>query len=91
MMIVFSFFANDAQYIRPFLDPSRSASGDRLLKMVSVRILNSCENFVIAPRFWNGLDDRKKSAIRDFYDSSSWTDGRDLETQDSMLFGPEEP
>ena len=89
MMVVFSFLKNHAQYIRPFLEPFRAVSGDRLLQMVSVRTLNSCENFVIAPSFWNGLNDSKKRAIRDFYVSSLLADAGDLENRDFMLFSPD--
>jgi hypothetical protein len=89
VMVVFSFLRNHAQYICPFLEPFQASSGDQLLKMVSVRVLNSCENFVIAPRFWNGLDNSKKMAIRDFYVSSLLTDVSDLENYDFTLFSPE--
>ena len=90
VMVVFSFLRNHARYIYPFLAPFRAASGDRLLEMVSVRVLNSCENFAIAPRFWNGLDDSNKRAICDFYISSLLTDASDLENQHFMLFSPEQ-
>ena len=86
--VVFSFLRNHAQHIRRFLAPFQAASGDRLLEMVSVRVLNSCENFVIAPRFWSGLDNSKKTAISDFYASTLLTDSDDFHNQRLMLFTP---
>ena len=55
--------------------------------MVSVRVLNTCENFAIAPQFWNGLDDSIKRAICDFYASSLLRDASDLGNRHFMLFG----
>lgn len=89
-MVIFSFLRSDARHIRPFLEPFQAASGDRLLEMVSVRVLNTCENFVIAPHFWNVLDESRKRRIRDFYVSSILTDASDFENQHFMLFSPEQ-
>ena len=60
--------------------------GDERLKVLSARILNSCENFVIAPRFWDSLADSEKESIRDFYISSLFADALDISRKDLMLF-----
>lgn len=86
-MILFSFLRSHSDSIRPFLETFQAVSGDRLLEMVSVRVLNTCENFAIAPQFWNGLDDSIKRAICDFYASSLLRDASDLGNRHFMLFG----
>jgi hypothetical protein len=85
---VFSYLNDHARCIRPILEPFRAASGAQRLRMLSARVLNSCENFVIAPGFWNGLDDSRKRAIRDFYVSSLLVDAEDSGREDLMLFSP---
>jgi hypothetical protein len=90
-MILFSFLRSHANYIHPFLETFKAASGDRLLQMISVRILNTCENFVIAPPFLNGLDDSTRREICDFYASSLLADATALENHHFMLFSPKHP
>ena len=83
---VFSYLKDDAQYIRPVVAPFRTLSGAQRLRALSARILNSCENFVMAPGFWNGLDVSSKKAIRDFYVSSLLVDAEDCGRENLMLF-----
>jgi hypothetical protein len=90
VMVIFSFLSCDARYIEPFIEPFKAASGERLLRMISARVLNSCENFVLAPDFWNALGDMRKNAICDFYVASLWTEETDLGNPDLMLFSPEQ-
>jgi hypothetical protein len=52
-MIIFSFLREHALQIRPFMRPFKKVWNDRLLEMVSVPILNWCENFVILPNSWS--------------------------------------
>jgi hypothetical protein len=85
-MIVFSFLREHAIYIRPFLRPFKRSSGDQLLEMLSVRVLNSCENFVIAPRFWHAISDSDRSAIQDLFAESLLVDASDLGNRHITLF-----
>lgn len=85
-MAIFSFLRSHERSIRPFLDTFRATSGERLLAMISVRVLNSCENFVIAPHFWNGLDGSARKVIHDFYVSSLLRDASDLANRHFTLF-----
>ena len=89
IVILFSFLNRHARHLRPFLEPFQAASGDRRLQLVSARILNSCENFVLAPNFWNGLTTSRQKEMTDFYASSVLTNARDLDDQEFMLFSPE--
>ena len=85
-MAIFSFLRSHERSIRPFLDTFQATSGERLLAMISVRVLNSCENFVIAPHFWNGLDGSARKVIHDFYVSSLLRDASDLANRHFTLF-----
>jgi len=85
-MIVFSFMREHALHIRPFLRPFKRSTGDRLLEMVSVRVLNSCENFVIAPRFWHAISDSDRSAIQELFADTLLVNASDLDSRHVMLF-----
>jgi hypothetical protein len=85
-MIIFSFLREHAVRIRPFLRPFRRSSGDQLLELVSVRVLNSCENFVIAPRFWHAISASDRRGIQDLFAESLLVDASDLGNRHVMLF-----
>jgi hypothetical protein len=87
-MIVFSFLRCHERYIWPFIDPLTAASGDTLLRMISLRVLNSCENFVLAPTFWNAFSDQQKAVVHDLFVASLFSDITELPNKDVMLFSP---
>lgn len=68
--VVFSFLANEAPHVLPFLQPFISASGETLLQLLSVRILLSCENFVLCPRFWKDVGPSRRQAIAGLFSAS---------------------
>lgn len=68
--IVFSFLASEAAQVLPFLRPFMSLSGEMLLELLSARILISCENFVLSPRFWSAISLLRKRAIAELFVTS---------------------
>ena len=83
---VFSFLSSEMNHISAFLKPFQLASGEALLQLLSVRILQSCENFVLSPRFWNGLAQSKRQAIAGLFLTTILRDGQASQNSDLMLF-----
>ncbi len=88
VLIVFSFLQDHEQHIQPFLSRFQTAADDELLRRVSVQVLNSCENFVVAPSFWNALEVSKRMAMQELFCRSIGRDLKGFEASNCTLFSP---
>lgn len=65
--IIFSYLAEDEEYIKSEIQGILNASAKRRLWQVSERIIGASENFVISPTYWNSLSKKKRDTIVTYY------------------------
>ena len=53
-----------------------------------MQVLNSCENFVVAPSFWNALEVSKRMAMQELFCRSIGRDLEGFEASDCTLLQP---
>lgn len=64
---IFSYTASDATLARGDLAPLLGSSPEGLPLMLSMRLLNSCQNFVLAPAFVAGWSKEKVARVERFF------------------------
>lgn len=80
---VFSYTARDAQVVRPELDRVLGAKGVDQQMALSQILLNSCENFVLAPAFFDSWPTEKRQAVTEYFMKTLFSD--DLAEHDERL------
>jgi hypothetical protein len=65
--VVFSAVTNDAQFVAGYLDRILTSHGGAQKLLLSKLILQSCDNFVMAPSYYESLSAERKASICDFY------------------------
>ncbi len=83
---VLSYTKADAAIARTALDRILNASGHHQLYELSKRLLNSCENFVIAPVHFDTWPASKRTAIRNYYVQTLLKDYLGHDDPDLYLF-----
>ena len=83
---VFSYLPPDASPARAVLQPVLTSTGDRQKYELSRRILNSCENFVIAPAYFDTWTDGKKRVVREYFTRTILVEEMGYESPDLGLF-----
>ncbi len=83
---ILSYTKADAPVARTALDRILRASGHHQLYELSKRLLNSCENFVIAPEHFKTWSEPKRAAIRDYYIRTLLKDQLGHDDPDLYLF-----
>lgn len=67
VVVVFSTTATDAPFVVSYLNRILTADGFYQKYLLSKLILQFCENFVIAPKYYDSLTQERKDAIQEFF------------------------
>lgn len=85
-VIILSYTRGDAAAARGSLDRILSATGPHRLYELSKRLLNSCENFVVAPAHLDTWPEAKRDTIRAYFLRTLLKDALDYEHEALYLF-----
>jgi hypothetical protein len=86
VMIAFSAVPRDAPFATPYLDRILCSDGQFQKYLLSRLILQSCDNFVMAPTYYNSLTQERKDAICQFYVETIVENAEDHEDERLYLF-----
>lgn len=81
--VFFSYTVPDASRAKGFVMPILQADGHYQKYLLSKLILTHCENFVVAPRYFDGWPDRKRDAVISFFEDSMH---HNIEREDDKLY-----
>lgn len=85
---VLSYTARDAPVVRPRLEGVLASEGPDQQLALSKRLLNSCENFVLAPAFFGTWPKQRREAVSDYFMRTLFTDDIDTPDEHLGLFWP---
>lgn len=83
-LVVFTHSREHASFARAGLDEVLTSSGPYQRYLLSKLVLNSCENFVVAPDHFDTWSDQKRAAIRGYFADTLLSN--DLSAEDERLF-----
>jgi len=83
---VFSYLAEDAPLARQVLGRILLSQGEHQKYELSRRLLNSCENFVLAPAYFDTWTPRKKDVVREYFVRTILQEDLAYEDPDLFLF-----
>jgi len=86
VMIAFSAVPKDAPFVMAYLDRILCSDGQFQKYLLSKLILQSCDNFVIAPTYYNALTQERQDAICQFYVETIVANAEDHEDERLYLF-----
>lgn len=86
VIVVFSAVPNDAPFVSTDLDRILSSRGDFQKYLLSKLILRSCDNFVLAPRYYDALTQDHKDMLRQFFHRTIDKNAKDYEDKRLYLF-----
>lgn len=84
--VVFSFLKADATAASQYLDRTWNAAGMYQKYLLSKLILQHCDNFVIAPTYFDRFSDIQKNAILEFFKSTLFQNRDAFEDKHLYLF-----
>lgn len=84
--VVFSAVPNDAPFVTTYLDRVLSSDGYFQKYLLSKLILQSCDNFVLAPSYYDALSQDHKDALCQFYIDTIRENANDHEDERLYLF-----
>jgi len=67
MHILFSYLKEERLYAQQYLKDILNSSGDYQRYLISKLILQHCENFTIAPAYWENLSEQRRESIVNFF------------------------
>lgn len=85
-LAVFAYLQPYASQARAFLDRILRSDGAHQRYELSRLILNSCENFVLSPHYFDTWSDQKRSAVRSYFTRTILEDDLSFECPDLFLF-----
>jgi hypothetical protein len=86
VIVIFSATATDAPFVAGYISPILSAEVYYQKYLLSKLILQSCENFVIAPRYYDSLPQESKDALLRFFIDSIQHNAENHEDERLYLF-----
>ncbi len=84
--VVFSYLPEDAALVRPVLSPIWTSDGLYQKYLLSKLILNNCENFVVAPAYYDSWSPEKREAITDYFIQTLYEGNLEAENKHLYLF-----
>lgn len=85
-VVIFSFTDRDAAIARAELRPVLESRGLEQRHAISRRLLNSCENFVISPGFYDEWSEKKRDAVRNYFLTTLFRDDLSVSGNHISLF-----
>jgi len=85
-VIIFSYRKRETEIARVALDRVLNSSGPYQLYEISRLILNNCENFVLAPKYFRDWPETKKETIRDCFVQTILKSDNEFQSSDIYLF-----
>jgi hypothetical protein len=82
--VVFSYLSRQEPFVKAHLSDILNAAGHRRLYLISTFVLRNCENFVIAPKYFETIPDESRGAMLDYFQRTLYEDL--LDHEDSRLF-----
>ena len=86
VMVAFSALSSDARFVAAYLDRILNSDGHFQKYLLSKLILQSCDNFVMAPKYYDSLSLDRKDALCQFYVHTIQENAEDHEDQRLYLF-----
>ena len=86
VMVAFAAVRSDAPFVTAYLDRILSSDGYFQKYMLSRLILQSCDNFVLAPKYYDSLTQDHKDVICQFYVDATLKKAGDHEDERQYLF-----
>jgi len=86
VMVAFSAVPNDAPFVATYLDRLLSSDGYFQKYLLSKLILQCCDNFVLAPTYYEALTQDRKDSLRQFYVDTILENAEDHEDERLYLF-----
>jgi hypothetical protein len=83
-LAVFTYLKEGAPFARAGLNAIINSSGPYQRYLLSKLILNSCENFVVAPDHFDTWSEQKRAAILGYFTDTLWSN--DLAVEDEQLY-----
>ena len=83
---IFSYLPTDANFAREMLGRILLSQGEHQKYELSRRLLNSCENFVLAPAYFDSWTSRKKDVVREYFVRTILQEDLTYEDPDLFLF-----
>lgn len=84
--VIFSFLKEEKPFAMAYLQRILDATGTFQQYLVSKLVLQHCENFAIAPSYFEQMSEAKKAAILDFFRRTLAKNEHDYENKDLFLF-----
>lgn len=86
VIVVFSSIPTDAPFVKIYLDRILTSDGQFQKYLLSKLILQSCENFVIAPHYYDSFSQDKKVALLQFFTDTIHFNAKHHEDERLYLF-----
>tara|TARA_R110002050_G_C8936749_1_gene512344 strand:- start:136 stop:1089 length:954 start_codon:yes stop_codon:yes gene_type:complete len=86
LIVVFSFTETDSLYVSNYLNRILNSEGYYQKYLLSKLILQSCENIVLSPDFFDSFSEDKKNAIGQFFIDTIFVTAQDYESEYLYLF-----
>lgn len=84
--VVFSATSNDAPFFNDYLNRLLTSESYYQKYLISKLVLQSCENFVMAPQYYDSMSQERKHAICQFYVATALSNAEDHEDYRLYLF-----
>lgn len=86
VVVVFSAIPTDARFVTTYLDRILASDGYFQKYLLSKLILQSCDNFVLDPHYYESLPQERKDAMCDFYVETILANAEEHEDERLYLF-----
>jgi hypothetical protein len=84
--VIFSYLARQEPFVKAHLSEVLRANGYHRLYLISKFVLRNCENFVIAPKYFETISDESRDAMLDYFQRTYYKDLLDYEDNRLFLF-----
>ena len=84
--VIFSYLAEEEKFVNEFLQEFFDVSNTYQQYLISKLVLSNCDNFVIAPDFYESWTEKKKKIIRSFFCQTILQNKPDYEDFNLQLF-----
>lgn len=86
VIVTFSATSADAPFVRTYLNRILNSNGHFQKYLLSKLIIQSCDNFVLVPSYYDSLPQASKDALNQFYVATLFANAEDYEDQRLYLF-----
>jgi hypothetical protein len=86
VIVTFSAISADAPFVRTYLNRILNSNGHFQKYLLSKLVLQSCDNFVMVPSYYDSLPQASKDSLHQFYVDTLFANEEDHENERLYLF-----